>query len=679
MIRLILPFLCLFLAQTRFVAQTFTTIPGEPVRDEAPLISSLVVSGLPDHIGQENFGVELVCLNLRYWDIDHLIITLYAPDGTMVKLTHLNGRDNADELNHTCFGENGNYFPLEHPPYNNVYQPVIPLGVVNNGQNPNGVWRLLIEEYDGEAYEGILDRWSITFGAEPAVPNVSLESSDLPILAINTFGQHIRDEPKINAQMGIVYQPAGGRNHLSDPFNGYNGAIGIEWHGSSSKTFWQQSYGVETRDAAGDDLDASLCGMPPGADWVLHGPFSDKSLLRNALTLCLADEASDDYVPRARFCELVLNGSYLGVYTLMEKIKRGAARVDVARLRKSDLSGDALTGGYIVKVDRRDSDSWHSRFRPAGGGKVYFNYVYPKAEDIQPAQKAYIQAYIDSFERALLLPEWEDPALGWRRFADENSFIEHFIFNEVCKNVDAYRLSGHLYKQRDSEGGRLFAGPLWDFNLAWRNANYVNNELPTGWTFQGEKYGVPFWWERLLEDAVYAEHLQCRWFELRQTVLSQRHIFSVIDSLSALLEESRIRHYELYPIMGRGLWPNPKPIAKTYEAEISNMKYWISERLHWMDAYLPGACEARPYRWQPLAWVVFPNPAHDELYIFFDVAPEQGATLELTDITGRRIEISSINGFEATFDLRALQNGLYILVYRNKEEKILHFEKIVKM
>ena len=678
--RLFVPaFVYLFLFHNFLVAQTFTASPGEPIRDEAPLVSTLGVSGLPAAIQQQGFGVESVCLNIHYWEIDHLIITLYAPDGTMVKLTHLNGRDDADELENTCFGANGKYFPLEHPPYNNDYQPVIPLGAVNNGQNPNGVWRLLVEEFNGDAYEGLLDSWSITFGTHPAVPQVTLTTSDLPVVVINTFGGHIRDEPKITAHMGIVEHTDGARNDPNAAFNGYDGPIGIEWHGSSTKTFWQQSFGIETRNAAGDDLDAPLCGMPPGADWVLHGPFSDKSLLRNALTFSLADEACEDYVPKVRFCELILNGSYLGVYTLMEKIKRGADRVDIARLRKSEISGDALTGGYIVKVDRADAEGWYSRFRPAGGGKVYFNYVYPKAEDIQPAQMAYIQAYIDSFEQSLLLPELENPETGWRRFADENSFIDHFLFNEVCKNVDAYRLSGHLYKQRDSDGGKLFAGPLWDFNLAWRNANYANNELPTGWTFQGEKYGVPFWWERLLDDREYATHLQCRWFEMRQTVLSQRHIFAVLDSLSAVLAESRERHYALYPIMGRGLWPNPKPIAKTYAAEIANMKSWISERLHWMDAYLPGACEERPYRWQPAAWDVYPNPAGDFLHVFFELAPEQNAMLELADLAGRIVARQQIRDFKATFDLQSLQNGMYILIYRTKEGKVIRREKVVKM
>jgi hypothetical protein len=679
MVRLLPVFsICLFFV-AGLSAQTFSIAPFAPLRDDAPLVSALDVSDLPGSIDTSEFGLEAVCIDLDYDEIHHLIITLYAPDGTMVKLTHLNGRDRADELPNTCFGAKGRYFPFEHPPFkDDEYQPVLPLGVVNNGQNPNGLWRLVMEESDGEDYEGVLTGWSLVFGTRPARPRTSLHSTHLPILKISTGGQTIFDDPKIDAHLSVVDHGPGDLNRPGGPFNGYDGPIGIERHGASSLTFWQPSFSFETRDAQGDDRDVALLGMPPGSDWVLHGPFSDKSLLRNALTYTLASEAGPAYVPRARFCELILDGAYLGVYTLIEKIKRGPQRVDIARMRKTDLSGDALTGGYIIKVDRRNAVGWYSSFVPDGGGKVFFNYVYPKADDIQPAQKAYIQGYVDSFENALARPGFDDPQGGWRRFAEENSFVEHFLFNELSKNVDAYRLSAFLCKARDSEGGKLRAGPLWDFNLAWHNANYANNEVPGGWTFDGEDYGVPFWWRRLLDDTAFTQNLQCRWYELRQTVLSQRHIFSVIDSLDAALGTAKDRHYSLFPIMGKGLWPNPSPVAKTYAQEIENTKSWISERLQWIDTYLPGLCPARPEAWQPAPWLVFPNPASEQITVFFESDPGPGASLELSDLAGRVVERQSDVGFESVFVVRNLPAGMYVLTCRNGDGHVLNRVKWVK-
>ncbi|MBP6826035.1 MAG: CotH kinase family protein [Saprospiraceae bacterium] len=659
-------------------AQTFTVAPDVAIHDDAPLVSSLEVEGLPDHITPDSFGLESVCLNISYSEVRHLIVTLYAPDGTMVKLAHLNGRD-ADHFSNTCFGESGQYFAWAKPPYYGGYQPILPLGVVNNGQNPNGEWKLVVEEFLGDDEEGILESWSITFGKHPAGQDTILKSSELPVVILNTGGHYIPDEPKIAAHMGVVAHSGSAPNQPGDPFNHYDGPVGVEWRGGSSKSFWQSSFGVETRDADGADNDVPLLGLPAGSDWVLHGPFTDKSLLRNALTCTLADEAGDAYVPRTRFCEVMLDGSYLGVYTLIESIRRGPDRVNIAKLRKSDTSGDALTGGYIVKVDRTSADGWYSRYRPEGGGKVYFNYVYPKAADIQAEQKAYIQAFVDSFETSLQLPGFSAPDAGWRRWADEESFIEHFIFNEAGKNVDAYRLSAYLFKPRDSEGGKLHAGPLWDFNLAWRNADYANNASPEGWTFEGEPRGVPFWWKQLLEDSLYAEHLKCRWLDLRRSTLSQRHIFNVIDSLSAALGAAKDRQFELYPILGHGLWPNPAPIAKTYNDEIANMKWWISRRLQWMDAHLPGACGQGAEKWKPAPWTIYPNPVRNILSVFFEQAPDATHTLELTDVSGRLIERKSNPGFEAGFDMSALADGFYLLVYREAGGKVLRVEKVVKM
>jgi len=48
--------------------------------------------------------------------------------------------------------------------------------------------------------------------------------------------------------------------------------------------------------------------------------------------------------PDARYVEVYLNGDYIGVYQLIERIKRGKDRVDINKLDKDDTSGDALTG-----------------------------------------------------------------------------------------------------------------------------------------------------------------------------------------------------------------------------------------------------------------------------------------------------------------------------------------------
>ena len=226
--------------------------------------------------------------------------------------------------------------------------------------------------------------WTIPATAQ----TVSFSSSNLPIVILDTEGQDIPDEPKITARMQIIDNGPNTRNSVLDTPTGYDGFIGIELRGSSSQAFPKKQYGVETRDEAGDNLNVSLLGMPEENDWVLYAPYSDKSLMRNVLAYELARRMGR-YASRTRFVEVVLNGDYQGVYVLMEKIKRDRNRVDINNLKEDEISGDDLTGGYLIRIDRRDGfegESWESNFLPAYAtdARVHYQYREPDAEDIVP-------------------------------------------------------------------------------------------------------------------------------------------------------------------------------------------------------------------------------------------------------------------------------------------------------
>ena len=284
----------------------------------------------------------------------------------------------------------------------------------------------------------------------PGFAQSILSSSNLPIVVINTNGQDIPDDPKISADMGIIYNGEGQRNKLTDPFNEYNGKIAIEIRGQSSQMFPMKSYSVDLKKASGSSLDQALLGMPAESDWVLYAPYTDKTLMRNVLAYTLAAKTGH-WAPRCRYVELVLNGDYRGVYVLLEKIKRGKNRVDIPKIAATDLSGDALTGGYIFSLDK-DPDGLYST-----PSNRQFSYVYPKLADIKDEQAAYLKSYVDAFEAALSASNYQDPENGVRKYADLASFIDYFIVNEVSRNVDGYRLSTFFHKNRESAGGKIMA------------------------------------------------------------------------------------------------------------------------------------------------------------------------------------------------------------------------------
>jgi len=157
--------------------------------------------------------------------------------------------------------------------------------------------------------------------------------SNLPIVLITTpVEQSIMDDPRIVAQMGIINNGFNVRNYITDPFTNYNGRIEIEIRGSTSQQYPKKGYGFETQDVLGNNLEVSILGMPVENDWILYGPYPDKPMVRNALTFDIAEKMGH-YASAYRYCELVIDGDYRGVYMMMERIKRDLNRVNIANLR----------------------------------------------------------------------------------------------------------------------------------------------------------------------------------------------------------------------------------------------------------------------------------------------------------------------------------------------------------
>ena len=481
-------------------------------------------------------------------------------------------------------------------------------------------------------------------------------SSNLPIVIINTGGQAIVDEPKIMADMGIIYNGAGVRNNVTDLQNNYKGKIGIEIRGKSSQQFPMKSYSVELWDAAGASVNKNILGMPAESDWVLYAPYTDKTLMHNVLAYAISNELGH-WAAHCRYVEVLLNNNYIGVYVLMEKIKRGAARINIPKLKITDISGDALTGGYVFKIDKIDVDEegWFSQVKPYNAVRnqqIQFIYYYPKTADIVAQQKAYIKNYVDSFELALSSNSFQDTIKGFRKFAGINSFIDYNILNEVSRNVDGYRLSSYFYKDKKSNGGKIIAGPVWDYDIAFRNANYCEGSSTSGWAYQfnsvcnTDNWLVPFWWERFMQDTAYKATLYCRWKQLRQNTLSNQHINFLIDSISTVLAEAQQRHFQKWPILGQYVWPNPNPIPTTYGEEISTLKQWLASRVNWMDLNIPniGACAQWPVDVKGTMIIkIFPSPFKNNLQVQVQSKKPQTIQLQISNAMGQVVFTKQIN------------------------------------
>lgn len=507
--------------------------------------------------------------------------------------------------------------------------------------------------------------------------SIGFTSSNLPIVVIDTYGQSIPDEPKIKAGLKIYNKGYGQRNYLTDvpEFDGY---IGIEIRGSSSQSFPKKSYGFESWDALGISIDTSFLGMPSESDWILNANYTDKTFLRNVMAYQVWRNMGH-YATRYRFVELILNGQYKGIYIFSEKIKRDKNRLDIAKLQIDQNSGDVLTGGYIFKIDKQTGSGgsgWFSSYLPASstsGQKIFFQYEYPKETDITTQQRIYLQSNVFNFESSLLSQNFADTLNGFRKYAVESTFIDYFLVNEISKNVDGYRLSTFMNKERDSKGGKIRMGPVWDYDIAWHNANYCGGDMSSGWAYQfpctGDYWQVPFWWSRLLEDPGYKNNLACRWKHMRQDKLSNAWFDNYIDSISGHLMEAQARNFATWNILGVYVWPNPLPIPLTYQGEVSSLKAWMHDRLSWMDANMPGTCD-EAYGINDMETVnsfrIYPNPVSDYLSIEYSTSVKTAIGIAVINQQGVILSTSEINTRSAgewkkTLDVSAYKPGVYLL------------------
>jgi len=521
-------------------------------------------------------------------------------------------------------------------------------------------------------------------------------TSNLPIIIIDTEGKSIPDEPKIMVNMQIIYNGEGVINSFSDSLKHYDGWIGIERRGSSTQQFPKKSYSLETRDEFGENNNVELLGLPEENDWILYAPFSDKTLIRNTLIFKLSNNIGM-YAPRTRFCEVFLNDDYRGVYVFMEKVKRDRNRVDISRLNPEDIEGDQLTGGYIMRIDWPDNGSgWYTPYSDGGdyeGGQAKILYFDPKWEELVPEQRNYIKDYITDFEMVLQKNDFSDPEEGYRQFINIESFYNYFIFQELANNVDAYSLSTFFYKDRDSTDGKLTMGPLWDFNHSLGNVDYGRSNSTKTFSFNTYLDPAPKWWRRLLADSTFVHGLSEKWDELRQSVLSEENIMTVVDSFATILNQAQERNFERWDILGEYVWPNYF-IGDTYTEEVDYMKNWIEHRVVWLDDAFPmidfddeDPGEDPDLNFNRPVIISAPNPFHSETNIIFYVPFEHKVIISLYDVLGQEIvQLVNAEYPEGTHTIQwngknkngiIVANGIYFYRYKFNYETV-SVNKLVK-
>ncbi len=318
--------------------------------------------------------------------------------------------------------------------------------------------------------------------------------------------------------------------------------------------------------------------------WTLISNYGDKTLMRNLLAFHISEVMGMPYTPYGRSVDVILNGEYKGCYQLCDQIEVNKNRVNIDEMETSDISGEALTGGYLWEIDAyaNQEKSWFT-----SKNNIPVTIKSPDEDDIKPEQSTYLKDFFDEMEATVYASYFDNKDYGWRSILDAETFLRHFLIGELSGNTDTY-WSVYQYKKRGEK--KAYTGPVWDFDIAFDNdyRTYPLNNKTEFVCFDGGSVAGSmgqFVRRIVLQDAQTIPELREIWGEARHNGIDATSLCVWIDSIATEIDRSQTLTFMRWDILNRQEHMNP--VARgSFAAEVEYLKEYITKRVEWMDKRL---------------------------------------------------------------------------------------------
>lgn len=396
--------------------------------------------------------------------------------------------------------------------------------------------------------------------------------TNLPTVVINTEGAAdiVSKEVEINSTVYIISEE--GTDLLCDT------GTAVRGRGNASWEFPKKPYRLKFSEKR-SPLDAPA----KAKKWTLISNYGDKTLMRNILAFEVSRRMGMAYTPYCHPVDVILNGEYKGCYQLCDQIEVAKGRVDITEMEPDDVSGDNLSGGYLIEIDAY-AYTEKSKFTSSRGTPVTIKS--PDDDDIVPAQSAYISGFFNAMESAVFADNFADAEVGYRKYLDLDSFLRLFLVGEFAGNTDTY-WSVYMYKDRGSD--KLYSGPVWDYDLAFDNdvrTYQINNLWDYIYATNGSvaSESVRSMVTRIVkEDAAARARLVELWNEACQSGgIDEASLVEYVERQRVLLEESQEINFKRWDILSTQVHQNPKALG-SYDAEVDDVVRYIKSRLTKLD------------------------------------------------------------------------------------------------
>lgn len=408
--------------------------------------------------------------------------------------------------------------------------------------------------------------------------------ADLPVIDIDTKGQKIPGTPLSLDNQGYELSEDGNETIIASiKIKGQNKLrlqTTIRYRGNTSRYFDKKSYALHLIDQKGDENAKKLLGMGSHDEWVLHGPFLDRTMLRNYVCFNVSGEIMD-YAPNVRYCELYVNGAYQGLYLLMETITRGNSRLNISKPDKNQR-----TTSFVVHFERETKGKNMIDHFSQYTYKTDISQLdvrYPGQSLLTSQRKTYIQDEISQVEKILYSMDLWDDQHGYHQYLDLYEFARYFIINEFFRNVDAGHYSTYFY--RDVRG--KIKPCVWDFN------NACNNYIADVWSEYGFSMQDAPWFSQLLKDEKFVSIVIHEYQKLRKSYLSEDYLIQYITQVDSWLEPVIKRNDQVwgyvYDVSNYDPFTYLTPIERnphSHQEAIEDLKEFIEKRGQWLDKHI---------------------------------------------------------------------------------------------
>lgn len=380
----------------------------------------------------------------------------------------------------------------------------------------------------------------------------------------------------------------------------------IKGRGNSTWIPMKKPYHLKLRNST------DLFGFGKAKKWNLLANCYDETGIRNLLAGDLANALELAYTPEGRMVSLYCNGEYKGSYYLCEQVQVGEERVNIRDMEdemqsvyqniqrdklkqaesedgkrrwvEMEYNPQDISGGYLLerKLASRYESETISGFQTTQGD--YYEIASPEYATAE--QVTYIADLMQEIHDAIEESDGIHPGTGkhYSEYIDVDSFARKYLLEEICKNYDGGVMSSFFYKPADEESSRIFAGPVWDYDIAFGNSVMdAINSNPKGVT--------------KLADHTYATSLFAKLYDQEdfKKLVMEYYQQKAVPWIQFMTEE-KLQEYEVIyrqsSLMNQIRWAGMTNRAEYYESYENNMrylKYFLNERMNFLsDVWIEG-------------------------------------------------------------------------------------------